>query len=31
VREGLVKPKESVQLTDFYEHAMRGYTYLGSE
>jgi arginine decarboxylase len=31
VREGQVKPKESVQLTDFYEQAMRGYTYLASE
>jgi arginine decarboxylase len=31
VREGNVKPKESVQLTDFYEQAMRGYTYLASE
>ena len=31
VREGQVKPKESVQLTDFYEQAMRGYTYLKSE
>src|SRR5207253_1198335 len=31
VREGQVKPKESVQLTDFYEQAMRGYTYLGTE
>ncbi len=31
VREGLVKPKESVLLTDFYEKAMRGYTYLASE
>jgi arginine decarboxylase len=31
VREGGVKPKESVQLTDFYEQAMRGYTYLASE
>jgi arginine decarboxylase len=31
VREGHVKPKESVQLTDFYEQAMRGYTYLGTE
>ncbi|HEX4381367.1 MAG TPA: biosynthetic arginine decarboxylase [Myxococcales bacterium] len=31
VREGQVKPKESVQLTDFYEQAMRNYTYLGSE
>jgi arginine decarboxylase len=31
VREGQVKPKESVQLTDFYEQAMRGYTYLVSE
>jgi arginine decarboxylase len=30
VREGQVKPKESVSLTDFYEQAMRGYTYLGS-
>jgi arginine decarboxylase len=31
VREGQVKPKESVLLTDFYEQAMRGYTYLGSD
>jgi len=31
VREGQVKPKESVQLIDFYEQAMRGYTYLGTE
>jgi arginine decarboxylase len=31
VREGAVKPKESVQLTDFYEQAMRGYTYLTTE
>jgi arginine decarboxylase len=31
VREGQVKPKESVQLTDFYEQAMRGYTYLASD
>ncbi len=31
VREGQVKPKESVQLTDFYEQAMRSYTYLGTE
>jgi arginine decarboxylase len=31
VREGQVKPKESVLLTDFYEQAMRGYTYLASE
>ncbi|MGZ6143456.1 MAG: biosynthetic arginine decarboxylase [Myxococcales bacterium] len=31
VREGLVKPKESVLLTDFYEQTMRGYTYLGTE
>ncbi|MFL5290756.1 MAG: biosynthetic arginine decarboxylase [Myxococcales bacterium] len=30
VREGAVKPKESVSLTDFYEQAMRGYTYLAS-
>jgi len=30
IREGSVKPKESVSLTDFYEQAMRGYTYLGS-
>ena len=30
VREGSVKPKESVSLTDFYEQAMRGYTYLAS-
>jgi arginine decarboxylase len=31
VREGQVKPKESVQLTDFYEQAMRNYTYLVSD
>ena len=31
VREGQVKPKESVLLTDFYEQTMRGYTYLGTE
>jgi arginine decarboxylase len=31
VREGQVKPKESVLLTDFYEQAMRGYTYLSTE
>ena len=31
VREGLVKPKEGVSLTDFYEQAMRGYTYLDSD
>jgi arginine decarboxylase len=31
VREGAVKPKEGVSLTDFYEQAMRGYTYLSSE
>jgi arginine decarboxylase len=30
IREGSVKPKESVSLTDFYEQAMRGYTYLSS-
>ena len=30
IREGAVKPKEGVSLTDFYEQAMRGYTYLGS-
>jgi len=29
IREGTVKPKEGVALTDFYEQAMRGYTYLG--
>ncbi len=29
IREGQVKPKEGVALTDFYEQAMRGYTYLG--
>jgi arginine decarboxylase len=29
IREGSVKPKEGVALTDFYEQAMRGYTYLG--
>ena len=29
IREGSVKPKEGVALTDFYEGAMRGYTYLG--
>ena len=28
VREGAVKPKEGVSLTDFYEQAMRGYTIL---
>ena len=31
VRKGAVKPKESVLLTDFYEQAMRGYTYLTTE
>jgi arginine decarboxylase len=31
VREGAVKPKEGVSLTDFYEQAMRGYTYLDSD
>jgi arginine decarboxylase len=31
IREGLVKPKEGVSLTDFYETAMRGYTYLASD
>ena len=31
VREGQVKPKESVLLTDFYEQTMRGYTYLSTE
>jgi arginine decarboxylase len=31
IREGSVKPKEGVSLTDFYETAMRGYTYLGSD
>ena len=31
IREGSVKPKEGVSLTDFYETAMRGYTYLESE
>ena len=28
VKEGLMKPKESVSLTDFYEELMRSYTYL---
>ncbi|MBI5498443.1 MAG: biosynthetic arginine decarboxylase [Deltaproteobacteria bacterium] len=28
VKEGAMKPKESVMLTDFYEEVMRGYTYL---
>ncbi len=28
VKEGAMKPKESVFLTDFYEEVMRGYTYL---
>lgn len=28
VKEGAIKPKESVNLTDFYEEVMRGYTYL---
>jgi arginine decarboxylase len=31
IREGSVKPKEGVSLTDFYETAMRGYTYLASD
>ena len=31
IREGSVKPKEGVSLTDFYETAMRGYTYLSSD
>jgi hypothetical protein len=28
VRDGSLKPKEGVGLTDFYEQVMRGYTYL---
>lgn len=28
VREGTLKPKEGVSLTDFYENVMKGYTYL---
>ncbi|BDG07544.1 biosynthetic arginine decarboxylase [Anaeromyxobacter paludicola] len=28
VKEGVLRPKEGVQLQDFYESVMRGYTYL---
>jgi len=28
VKEGVIRPKEGVQLADFFEHVMRGYTYL---
>jgi len=28
VKEGAIRPKEGVQLADFFEHVMRGYTYL---
>ncbi len=28
VKEGSIRPKEGVQLADFYESVMRGYTYL---
>ena len=28
VKEGTIRPKEGVQLADFFEHVMRGYTYL---
>jgi len=27
-KEGTIRPKEAVQLSDFYERVMRGYTYL---
>ena len=27
-KEGAIRPKEAVQLSDFYERVMRGYTYL---
>ena len=28
VKEGSIRPKEGVQLADFYAQVMRGYTYL---
>jgi arginine decarboxylase len=28
VKDGIIRPKEGVQLSDFYESVMRGYTYL---
>ena len=28
VKEGAIRPKEGVQLADFFEQVMRGYTYL---
>ena len=28
VKEGAIRPKEGVQLADFYEEVMKGYTYL---
>ena len=28
VKEGSIRPKEGVQLADFYEQVMKGYTYL---
>jgi len=28
VKEGKIKPRDGVQLVDFYEHVMQGYTYL---
>jgi len=28
VKDGAIRPKEGVQLADFYEEVMRGYTYL---
>jgi arginine decarboxylase len=31
VRKGLIKPKEGVSLSDFYEETMNGYTYLHTE
>jgi len=30
-RDGEWSPKESVQRTDFYEQATRGYIYLGTQ
>jgi arginine decarboxylase len=29
VKEGAIRPKEGVSLSDFYESVMKGYTYLG--
>ena len=31
VREGLVKPKEGVELQNFYEGVLHGYTYMDSD